>query len=68
MKIFGSKNEGKNKKNTKQMIKGYKKMARINTELAQQALYVDSEALNNYELILAESEDCDSKKRRHLLR
>lgn len=68
MKTFGCKNEGKNKKNIAVMIKGYKKMARINTELAEQALYANSEALNNYELILAECEDCDSKKRRHLLR
>ena len=60
--------EENSKKNISKMIKGYKKMARINVELAEDALSADNEAFKNYEFIIAECEECDSEKRRHLLR
>ncbi|MEG0771462.1 MAG: hypothetical protein RR436_06155 [Clostridia bacterium] len=56
-----------NKKNFLKMIKGYKKMARINIELANEFISIDSQALKKYELYLAESENCDSKARRNIL-
>lgn len=68
MSVMGFKKDGTNKKNTSGMIKGYKEMARINTELSKEGLCSDNEALDNYELILAESEKCDFKKGRHILR
>ena len=63
------KQENKNKKIFfKNMIKGYKKMGKINTELAQSDLYADNEALNIYEQRFMESEINVSKKRRYILR
>lgn len=56
------------KKNTRKMIKGYREMARINTELAQLSLTADWEAWCGYENELSECEERDSKKGGHLLR
>ncbi|MBE6903523.1 MAG: hypothetical protein E7480_02840 [Ruminococcaceae bacterium] len=58
----------KMKKNINSMIKGYKKMAILNTELAEEGLCVDNEALRRIELNLAESEQIDSKTRGYILR
>lgn len=58
----------KNKKSLNNMIKGYKEMGRINIELAEGVILLDNEALEDYEQFLAECEQCDSKKRGHILR
>lgn len=68
MSLKEIKNNGENKKNISRMIKGYRDMARINIELAEKSIKSDNEALTKYELFLSESEDCDCKKGRHLLR
>lgn len=68
MSLKEIKNNGENKKNISRMIKGYRDMARINIELAEKSMNADNEALTKYELFLSESEDCDCKKGRHLLR
>ena len=68
MSVFYTLKMNENKKNLFSMIKGYAKMARINTELSNTDIAAENEALTNYELILAESEDSDCKKRRHFLR
>lgn len=56
------------KKNIDNMIKGYREMARINTELAQLSLAADTQTLCEYENELSECEERDSKKGGHLLR
>ncbi len=68
MKIINLLKMKKSKKNISSMIKGYKKMAILNTELAEEGLCVDNEALRRIELNLAESEQIDSKTRRYILR
>ena len=58
----------KNQKNDFLMIKGYTEMAIINTELSREGFIAENEALCHYERNLSESESCDCKKRRNLLR
>ncbi len=56
------------KKNKANMIKGYREMARINTELAQLFETAEYEEYRAYENQLSECEERDSEKRGHLLR
>lgn len=58
----------RSKKNLFFMIKGYKKMAIINTEMCEDCICVDNESLRLIELNLAECEQLDSKTGRYLLR
>lgn len=58
----------KTKKNLFLMIKGYKKMAILNTEMCEDCICVDNESLRLIELNLAECEQLDSKTRRYILR
>ena len=55
------------KKNKQNMIKGYREMAIINLELANEGLFADNEAQYYYEKN-TEREESDDKKRRHILR
>ncbi len=50
------------------MIKGYRFMAKINSEKSEEASFVCSEALSACENSFTESEGIDSQKRRHILR
>lgn len=50
------------------MIKGYRIMAKINSEKSEEAAHACSEALSTCENSFTESEGIDSKKRRHILR
>ncbi len=51
------------------LIKGYRFMSRINTELEKEGSFADYEALLTYESqLLTESEELDCKKRRYFLR
>ena len=70
MAFFGAKKNKpqKNKKLLHALIKGHKEMGTINIEIAEEGVVSDTEALENYESYLAESEQCDSKKGRHILR
>ena len=67
-KLFAEKKSKKSRKIVADMIKGYRKMAKINIELANEGIVCDNEALKNYEVFLSECEDSDSKTRRHFLR
>lgn len=50
-----------------EMIKGYREMAKINIELANEALFAGNEASSAGEIFLSGCENNDSEKRRHLL-
>ena len=50
-----------------EMIKGYRKMAKINLELADEAVAADNEALSAGEIFLSESESDGCEKGRYLL-
>ncbi len=58
----------KNAINYFSMIKGYRFMAKINSELSEEAATACCEALSACENSLTESEVIDSKKGRHILR
>lgn len=58
----------KKKKNLFLMIKGYKKMAILNTEMCEDCICIDNESLRLIESNLAESEQVDSETRRYILR
>jgi hypothetical protein len=66
--IFKTDNTGLDKKNKKNVIKGYRKMAKLNKELSKEGDYVFFEALNLQEARLSECEECDGKEGRYLLR
>jgi len=61
-------NAGSVKNIEKNMIKGYRKMAKLNKELSKEGDYVFFEALKLHEASLSECEKCDGKKGRYLLR
>ena len=50
-----------------EMIKGYRKMAKINIKLANEALLAENEASWANEKFLSESETYDSEKGRYIL-
>ena len=50
------------------MIKGYRFMSTINSELSEEAANCGVEALSACENLLSESEGLDSKKRGYILR
>lgn len=52
----------------RKMIKGYKKMAKINQELSFEGVIPDNEALTNYMDFIVESEHNDSQEGRYILR
>ena len=50
-----------------EMIKGYRKMAKINIKLANEAILAENEASAAHEEFLSESENNDSEKGRYIL-
>ena len=56
------------KKNISRMIKNYKKMGKINREMAEEGLISDSQAQKLCEEYISERDNCDCEKGRYLLR
>lgn len=59
---------GTSGKNIFRMIKNYRKMGKINRELAEEGLTADSQAQKSCEDYILERDKCDCKKGRYLLR